>query len=298
MRAFARIFQVALSEWAGAVRSRRALVLLLLYVVAAVGCMYGTISVFNRMEKELVKVLQLPESEQTGTVSKTLWQSKPFRNIARTVVHNKLVYESIEGRHPIELVYAWFVFALAPFLVVLVSGNRVADDLRSGAVRYAIVRCTRAEWSIGKAFGQALMLVCALGASAFAAWIVAFARLPNAAELLPAMFDWGARAWVYSLGWLGLALGISHLSRTGSRATAFGIFAVFVMMAFPIILDVVGMRFNIGWLVNFDFLSPSRAESLLWRNGVKPLAEATFRLVLLGAFYLALGSAAFQRRDA
>ena len=53
MRALGRIWQVALNEWAGAIRSRRALVLLLLYVVAAVMCMYGTISAFSRMEKEL-----------------------------------------------------------------------------------------------------------------------------------------------------------------------------------------------------------------------------------------------------
>lgn len=298
MRSLARIFHVALAEWAGAVRSRRALVLLLLYLVAAVMCMYGTISIFSKMETELAQVLQLPEAEQTGVVSKTLWTSKPFRKMTRAVIRNDLVFRDIEGRHPIELVYAWFVFLCAPLLVVLVAGNRVADDLRSGAVRYAIVRCTRTEWSVGKYVGQALMLVCALAASAVGAWIVALCRLSDAGALLPAMFGWGARAWIYSLAWLGVALGISHLTRTGSRATALGIFAVAALTALPMILSWTGARFDLPWLVNFDLVSPVTSKILLWRQDVAPLAEASFRLVLLGIFYLALGNAVFRRRDA
>lgn len=298
MRSLARIFHVALAEWAGAVRSRRALVLLLLYLVAAVMCMYGTISIFSKMETVLAQVLQLPEAEQTGVVSKTLWKSKPFRKMTRAVIRNDLVFRDIEGRHPIELAYAWFVFLCAPLLVVLVAGNRVADDLRSGAVRYAIVRCTRTEWSVGKYVGQALMLVCALAASAVGAWIVALCRLSDAGALLPAMFGWGARAWIYSLAWLGVALGISHLTRTGSRATALGIFAVAALTAMPMLLSWTGARFDLPWLVNFDLVSPVTSKILLWRQDVAPLAEASFRLVLLGIFYLALGNAVFRRRDA
>ena len=298
MRSLFRICQVAIGEWAGAIRSRRALVLLLLYLVAAVACMYGTISIFSKMETELVQVLQLPESETTGVVSKTLWKSKPFQRMTRAAIDNDLVFNDIKGRHPVELVYAWFVFLCAPLLVVLVAGNRVADDLRSGAVRYAIVRCTRTEWSLGKYFGQALMLACGLAASAVGAWIVALCRLADAGPLLPAMFDWGARAWLYSLAWLGVALGISHLTRTGSRATALGIFAVAALSALPNILGWNASWFDLPWLTNFDVFSPSSVKSLLWRQSLAPLAEAAFRLATLGLLFLSVGSAAFCRRDA
>ncbi len=298
MTALARTFQVAFAEWTGALRSRRALVMLLLYLVAAVACMYGTISLFGKMEKELAQVLQLLESEQTGVVSKTLWKSKPFQKIARAVSNDDLVYEDIRGRHPIELVYAWFVFFCAPLLVVLVSGNRISDDLRSGAVRYAIVRCTRTEWSFGKYLGQALMLVCALAASAVGAWFVALCRLSDAASLLPAMFDWGARAWLYSLAWLGVALGVSHLTRTGSRATALGIFAVFLLCAWPGVLQIVGSWRGLPWLANFDVLSPASAKVLLWRRSFEPLLEAAVKLTTLGMLYLMIGNAVFRRRDA
>ena len=78
MKNLFRIGQVALADSAGAVRSRRALVILVLYLLSAVFCMMGTITMLGKMESELAKVLQLPESERTGVVSVTLWKSKPF----------------------------------------------------------------------------------------------------------------------------------------------------------------------------------------------------------------------------
>ena len=58
MRSLGRIWQTAIVEWGGAIRSRRALVLLVLYIASAVLCMNGTISVLGRMEKELATVFE------------------------------------------------------------------------------------------------------------------------------------------------------------------------------------------------------------------------------------------------
>ena len=300
MKTLHRIWQNAVAEWAGAIRSRRALVLLLLYLASAVCCMYGTISVLGRMESELAQVLQLPESEKTGIVSAALWKSKPFQRMVRAGTQNDLVYNDIAGRHPAELVYAWFAFFFAPLLVVLVAGNRVADDLRSGAVRYAITRCTRAEWTLGKYCGQATMIAFALTVSALGAWVVALCRLSGvgAGELLPSMFGWGLRAWIYSLAWLGLALGISHVCRSGSRATSLGILAVALLTALPVLLEKCVGWTGLPWLVNFDVLAPASAKDYLWRRGFAPLGAAACQLGTLGMAYLALGYAVFRRRDA
>ena len=178
MRGLKSIVQTALCEWENALRSRRALVLLLLYLAAAVLCMNGTISVLGKMETELVRVLRLPDSGQAGVVSETLWKSKSFRNMIAAGVDDRLVFEDISKRHPVELLYAWFAFFCAPLLVVLVSGTRVAEDLRTGVARYMLVRTSRLEWSLGKYAGQALMIACALAVSAVGAWCVALYRLP------------------------------------------------------------------------------------------------------------------------
>lgn len=300
MRTLYRIWQNALMEWTGAVRSRRALVLLALYLVFAVGCMYVTISILGKMEVELAKLLQLPASDQTGVVSATLWKSKPFQRMIHSAVSSELVYHDIVGRHPVELMYGFFAFFFAPLLVMLVAGNRIADDLRSGAVRYSIVRCTRAEWTLGKYLGQTLMIALALAISAVGAWLVAVFRLSGTDvwALLPAMLGWGLRAWIYSLAWVGVALGASHCTRSGSWATVFGILLMAGLALVPGLLKLTASWLEMPWIENFNVVAPSTMESYLWRRSFAPLAVAASTLLTLGLAYLALGYAFFRRRDA
>ena len=127
-----RIWLTALAEWRDAIRSRRALVLLVLYLATSAMCMYGTISALGRMEKELVTILGLPADGPEGVVTESLWKSKPFRRMVRSAVGNSLVFEDLLARHPVELLYAWFAFLFAPMLVTLVSSGRVADERRTG----------------------------------------------------------------------------------------------------------------------------------------------------------------------
>ena len=300
MIALAKIWQIAVAECAGAVRSRRALVTILLYLVLSVLAMNGTISAMGRMEKELVTALRLPESEKTGIVSATIWKSKPFRNMVRKGVGDE-VFEDIAGRHPVELFYAWLVFAFMPLLAVMVAGNRISDDLRSGAARYMLVRATRAEWAVGKFVGQVLMTAIALAVSALGAWVVALFRLSGvgAASLLTGMFGWGLRALVYSVAWLGVALGLSQTTHSGSRATAFGIVTIFVFLVLTQLLAHYGKGND--WRVvleNFDVLIPYAPRMLLWRRGMAPLLAGAGHLFALGVFYFSLGHVFLARRDA
>jgi ABC-type transport system involved in multi-copper enzyme maturation permease subunit len=300
MRSVFRIGQVALAECAGAVRSRRVLVVLVLYLLVSVFCMSSTITILGKMEAELSKVLQLPETHETGVVSATLWKSVPFQNMVQMGLRNDLVYNDIVGRHPVELIYAWFAFLCAPLLAMLVAGNRIADDLKTGAVRYALVRVTRLEWTLGKYCGQVLMVAIALAVSAVGAWLVAVFRLSGVGmfELLPAMFDWGLRAGLYELAWLGLALGVSHVARSGSRASALGFLAIGLCVAWPSILKFLSAWIGCGWLEHFDALVPSSAVLSLWRRSFAALFTGGVHLLVLGLAYLMLGHAVFRRGDA
>ena len=299
--AFRRIWLMSVAEWRGAIRSRRALVLFVLYLSTAVLCMYGTISLLGKMEAELSNLLMLPGGGDAGIVSETLWKSAPFRRMVRSVVGDSLVFESLLSRHPVELLYAWFAFLLAPMLVVLVSGGSVAEDRRTGAVRYMLTRVTRLEWSVGKYVGQAMLIACAVALGAAGAWVVAWARMPSdpAFRILVPMFGWAAKAWVYSLAWLGLALGLSHLVRASGKAVALGILAQF---ALSVAVGLVKMSVTMfDWppaLMHLVALSPAYSEDALWRGAPIALAGAAFHLVTLGFVYLMAGAAVFARRDA
>ena len=299
MTSLVRIWQIALAECAGAIRSRRALLTILLYLVLSVACMNGTITMMGRMEQELVTALKLPEGGKTGVVSATIWKSEPFRRMVRKGVGEE-VYADIAGRHPVELIYAWLVFSFVPLLAIMVAGNRISDDLRSGAARYVLVRATRAEWVFGKFLGQFLMTAIALGVSAVGAWVVAVARLSGigAGPLVVGMFGWGLRALVYSIAWLGVALGFSQTTHSGSRATALGILFLFIFLVLvPVLARLEQKEAWYACFANLDVLNPNNVRPLLWRRGAVPLLVGSGHLVSLGLFYFSLGYAFLARRD-
>lgn len=295
-----RIWQMALWEWGCAIRSRRALVVVAIYLVCAVLCMNGSVSVLSKMEAELTEVLQLPAADSTGVVSKALWNSKPFARLVRAVVGGGPVLDDIFGRHPVELLYAWFAFLCTPLLAMLVSATRVSDDLRSGAVRYMMVRMSRLEWALGKYVGQTMMVLAAMAVSSLGAAAVAFFLLSpgTAASLVWPMLGWGARAWLYSLSWIGIALGVSHLTRSPGRASAIGVFAVCVFGVIGASLGTLQAKF--GWpeaVLHLEGLLPSSSQPALWRFSWQPVAAGTFHLLVLGLSYLMAGVAIMMRKD-
>ena len=296
----ARIWNVATMEWSVAVRSRRALVATLLFVAVAVGVMYFTISSFTVLERELLQSLGLPASETPGAALMTLWKSKPFVRFVEHVSGNSLVFADIRGRHPLQLVYAVFLFHIVPLLTLLVSASRVADDVRSGAARYWLVRVSRTEWSVGKFFGEALMLALAMVFGAFAAWAVMLCRLPvaDAAAMLPGILDWTVRAGAYAFAWLGLFLGLSHVAKLGGKATALGILALLGTAAWSMALRNLAENVaGFSWADHLDALVPNSTWTLLWRRSFAAVLQGVVHLAALAFLYLALGAAVFRRRD-
>ena len=293
---FRRVWQAGLFELFGAIRTRRAIVVLALYLASSLLCMNGAVTVLGNMEGQLVEVLHLQTAEdgRSGVISRTLWQSDQFQRMVRHAVGDSLVYEDIRGKHPAELLYAWFTFLFVPLLTVLIAANRVADDIHSGAVRYMLTRVTRFEWSLGKYTGTAFLLAAGLAVGALAAWCVAAFRLSGAdiPELLPSMLGWSAKAWVLSLAWLGLALGISHVARTGAKATSLGVSALVAWSAASASLSLFGGRFAV-----LARLFPSAVDDALWRASFAPVASASLWLLFLGLLYLTAGYAVFARRD-
>ena len=294
------IWRVACYEWFDSLRSRRALVVLLLYLMAAVCNMHWSINLLHGLEQELATALQLPTSEQAGVVSTTLWKSKPFQKIMRRVTRNDLVFQDLVGKHPVELIYAWFAFFYTPLLVVLVSGNRISEELGSGAVRYMIFRISRAGWSLGKFIGQLFMIGLSLLLSGMGAYVVAKYRLAGSGtpDLFLNMLNWSLRAWIYSIPFLGLSMGLAHLTRSASRATVMGLLAITASFVITILINHFttseGVR---AYLPYLGVLLPDAYKMTLWRMNPAPLVSGGVTLVTLGFCYLLAGYALFRRRD-
>ena len=295
-----RVWTVALVEWRTALRSRRALVVLLLFAVIAGGVMYASVSGLSALEEQVVESLSLPPSETPGSVTMTLWQSKPFARFVERFTNNSLVFADIRGRHPLLLVYAVFLFQIVGLLTLMVSAGRIAEDLRGGAARYYLVRVTCTEWSLGKFFGEAMMIVTAMLIGGVVAWGVLMWRLPvkAALPLLPGVLDWSARASVYAFAWLGIFLGLSHIVKSGGKATALGLLAILGTAAWPVaVRNLVSSLELPAAFQQLDVFAPQSAWTLLWRRSPAVLFQGVVHLAALSFFYLALGSAVFRRRD-
>ncbi len=295
-----KFIRVALVELSSAVRTRRALVLVALYLATSLLGMSGAITALGKMEDQLAEILQVERVEgRSSVVSATLWKSKPFQNLGIGVVGDSPVYGDIVGRHPAELIYAWIVFLAVPFLSVFVASRRVADEVKSGAAKYVLQRVSRLEWTLGKYFGQALMMLVGLIVGAAAAWCVAAFRLSGAdiPALLPAMLIWSVKAWFLSLAWLGVALGVSHLFKSGSKAD---FLCVLMLVAFAVLPRLIAANADgVVWshLQVLSRLFPASVEDSLWRASFSPVADAAAWLLFTGLFWLSLGHMVFARRD-
>ena len=295
-----KVLEMARFELAASLRTKRAIALVAIYLVTSLFGMSGAITALGKMEDQLANILQVETVEgKSGVVSATLWKSKPFQRLARGVVGDSLVYDDIVGKHPAELIYAWIVFLAVPFLSVLASCRRVADDVKSGAAKYVLLRITRRQWTLGKYLGQAFLILAGLLVGAVGAWCVAAFRLSGAdiPALLPAMILWSIKAWFLSLAWLGVALGISHVSGTGAKAQMFSIGALVAFSIAPYVVKlyadtVVGAKLQV-----LKSLFPSVVEDALWRASFAPVAAGAAWLVALGLMWLSFGHMVFAGRD-
>ncbi|OGV62581.1 MAG: hypothetical protein A2498_15870 [Lentisphaerae bacterium RIFOXYC12_FULL_60_16] len=290
---------VARHELSDAVRSRRAAVMMVLYVAGAVTSINGFINVLQKLELQIAQTLGVEALSSAGAVTDTLWKSRPFRNMLMSLVGDRSVAMDLLSIPPIALIYGWVAFTFVPMLVMLVTPARVAEEIGSGAVRFVVPRCTRSAWCAGKVAGQSALVILALILSVAGAWTVARLRLPgmDGWAVAQAMMMLAGKTWIYAFAFVGLAVGIAQFHRSPNQATALGFIAWMV-------LGIVGImcHFYAGpgirqiWLV-IELIIPQGHRMDLWRmDGAYLLSGCAF-LASLGMCYAAVGYAYFSRRD-
>jgi len=293
------IWTVARYELSDSVRSRRVIVLLFLYLAGSIAATAGFIHVLQRIEVQLVASLGLASAGQTGSVTATLWKSDAFRQMLIDLIGDRALAESLLAIPPLALYYGWLSFMFTPFLIVLTSSARVSEEIASGSVRFVLFRASRLDWCMGKFAGQAAQLALALLLSAIGAWCVGRLRMhffePWATA--DAMLIFAAKAWVYSLAFLGLATAISQLCASPNLAVALGFLALLGLSALAAISNhFAGDGVRRLWDV-VNALTPQAHRLDLWWGDAAHALPAVVFLVALAAVYMLAGHARFARRD-
>lgn len=290
---------IASNELADSARSRRVMVMILLYVA---GAMAGTalfISVLQKIEGQLVTTLGLTAPKDAGGVTATLWKSHAFRDMLTHLVGDRQLAQSLLAVPPLALFYGWLSFAFTPALVMLTSSTRIAEEISTGSVRFVMFRAARSHWCVGKFAGQALQILGALLLSAAGAWVIGRFRMNSFEPVATAqyMLLFAVKAWVYALPFLGLALGISQLFASPNLALAFGFLS---LVAVSVLSHLSGWLAGEGWRRIWDVvnaLTPGGHRQNLWWGDASHLVPAIVFLLALGVLYLIAGYARFARRD-
>lgn len=299
MCSLAKIWRVAQDELHDALRSRRFVVVLVLYVLGAGGACFGFISALHKVEIELSGALGLSASDSPGAVADALWQSVTFKRMIGQLVGDRQVAQELLAIPPVALIYGWLAFTFTPILVMLSTPARIAEDVASGYARFSLVRASRTEWCLGKFLGQALEIIVPLMLSAISAWSVARFMLYSmaGADVIGAMIIYGWKVWVYCLAFTGLALGVSQLCRSANQATAF---ALMLWTVLALARGAHAMIPSAAWqkvLAILPLLTPAGHKLDLWRTSPAYVLPAMVYILSIGAVFFAIGHAFFLKRD-
>ncbi len=293
------IWHVARHELVDSIRSRRVIIIGLLYLAGSIAATAIFISVLQKLESQLMATLGLATSSNTGSVTATLWKSDSFRQMMTTLIGDRDLAKSLLNIPPLALFYGWLAFAFTPVLVMLTSTSRISEEIWSGSARFILFRISRLHWGFGKFVGQAAQLALALLLSAIGAWVTGLCRMHSFEPLATAlaMLLFAGKAWLYSLAYLGLALGISQLCSGPNLALALGFLA---LIAIAILNGISSAFAGEGWRRLWDLvnsLTPSAHRMDLWWGDTAHLIPAIVFLLTLCLVYLLAGYSRFHKRD-
>ena len=186
MRRLRDAWVVASFELRDSLRSRKALVLLVLYVAGAGAGTGIFVRVLSAIETALASTLQVAATNRPGAMTQALLQTREFHDIVESLIGDEHLADALVHIPPIALFYGWLAMTFVPFLVILLASDTVASEVSTGAARYSLFRTDRLAWAVGKLAGQAALVGLGIAAGGVASYVIGWIFL-SAFEPLPTL---------------------------------------------------------------------------------------------------------------
>lgn len=292
---------IAAFDLGESLRSRKVLVFMVLYVLGAIGSTVIFTEVLQEVELALAEQLLVARTSDPGSLTQAVMESPELLRVLSRLVRDEALARTLVAEPPIALLYHWVALAFGPIFAVLTSSDTIASEVSSGSIRFALARTDRAGWLLGKVLGQSSLLAVGLLLGAAGAWVTGFVQLGafDGPATATALVRYVGTAFVYVWAHLGLALGVSQLTRSVPWSRALGLLALvsvfgihrflerdWVIEAVPVLSGSLRQLFPVAHRLD------------LWRPGLEASAPALLLLLALGSSYIALGYLRFARRDA
>ncbi len=290
-----RIRLVAEFDLLESLRSRKAIVLLSLYLVGALGASGIFIRVLTAIRE------QLEEDIGHAIDVRQLMESPGMARMVGTLTGDTAVGNAIVAIPPMALFYGWLAMNFVPLLVLFTSADAVSGDLASGAIRFSLFRTDRMSWAVGKLIGQAALMAVGVLVGAAACWVTGVIWLDDmpAGQTAYWLLRISGRSTVYSFAYLGMVMCASQITRTSARAGGLALLIMFFASLGGGIVRLEPIRERAPGLSSVvSKVFPNGHYLNLWHPGVFESGGAMLGLVVIGLAFFFLGFWRFSRRDA
>ncbi len=267
-------------------RTRRALVLVLLYLLIACAAS----GIYVQVVREIgSRIDRLAGAE--GAAAASVMQDEGYHAMLLFFSGGDTVLADNLATYPaMVLIFAWTSLAFLPWFIALTSYDQVAGDLHQRTIRYAALRTTRAAYVTGKLLGQAALVAGVAGLGMIPVVIIGAIYLPNFAVIatVTALLSTWPITVVCALGFLGVVSLASQLCRGPGAARAVSVGLLFAVWLLSLQSGVW------AWLA---VLSPWYWKPGLFQPGIVDQSIAVAGCLGLCVAYTALGFLRFRHRD-
>jgi ABC-type transport system involved in multi-copper enzyme maturation permease subunit len=277
-------------------RSRKAIALLLVYLVIAAGGCALFIWLWNEAMQELAERIGGQQNVET-----LLKSDEMVDQLAQVMDDNKEMARELLSIPPLALYYLWLATTFMPLVVALTSSDAIASEVSSGSVRYALFRVDRLGWALGKLAGQTLLMVCGILLGAVAAWILGLAMMQGfeSGKAVLWLLRMSGRAAFYGFAYLGIAMCASQLVRGPWAARGLGLLFMFLCWLGGSILSIDALKKAAPDATTaLSKLFPNGHNQQLFTPDIVDRSVAMLALAIIGSAFFAAGYARFRARDA
>lgn len=289
---------VARFEVVRAVRTWRALALVLVYLIANGGGIYLFIQGIAAMERSLARSLGVATTERPGALLDQLRQGEDLPQMLEVLTGNPETAARLIDEPLLAVYQLWLGILFLPFLGATASAETLSADVRTRAVRFEALRTGRGELVLGRFLGQVLLTGGATVLAIVAAWSLGLGLMTGQQPLtlLVGLTGWGGRAALFAFPFVGLGLACSQWTSSPmwARVMALGLTAgSWILYGWTSWVEAS------PWVIVADVVAPVLPQTWiggLWAGGVDLLVSA-LACVALGLGAVGLGFVRFGARD-
>ncbi|MGA2053328.1 MAG: ABC transporter permease subunit [Opitutales bacterium] len=223
----------------------------------------------------------------------------PFRGILSDQVTDPTTVDFLVAKPLIALFFMLVCLLAVPILIMITASESIAQEHQTRGVRFTALRTGRVEFVVGKVLGQAFLMAVVVLLSAglclaMGAWKLADFEWGPA---ISAMLVFWPRIVAFCVPFVGLASLCSMNCSSALSARAFALIGIGAVWMVHGLTGYYADTSLAGFFNVLDQFEPYAHESELWTATYATVGPAMAILVGLGVLYVAVGLIFYSRRD-